>query len=115
VEDVIRLANGGLIPVLEYVQREVQEALSGDPAVVVLDLSAQETVTSTAVAALLWVKRVCSARAVSVVLRSPSPAWIDLLRRADLLHVAEAEGPPREADSALVWPPLTIASPCGTK
>ncbi|MBF4764418.1 STAS domain-containing protein [Nocardioides islandensis] len=113
--DVIRLADGGLMPVLEYVQRELTEVLTTKPTVVVLDLSAQVTVGATAMAALLWVKHVCSTRAIPVVLDSPSNAWIDVLRRADLLERASSEDTMGEAAFAVMWPPLARASQCGTR
>lgn len=111
--DVIRLADGGLMPMLEYVQREVSEVLSREPLVVVLDLSAQPVVTPTAVAALLWVRRACSRRTIPVVLSSPSTAWLDVLRRADLLRGAEMERTPTAVDVAVMWPRVTRTSGCG--
>ena len=115
VGDVIRLADGGLIPVLEYVQREVGKVLKTKPEALVLDLSALENVTATGMAAVLWARRACSGQAIPVVLSSPSTAWLDVLRRADLLHIAAADDVPRKVAFAVTWLPLTKASQCGTR
>lgn len=104
VGDVIRLADGGLVPVLEHVQREVEDALTTGPESVVLDLGALPATTPTGVAALLWAQRQCAAAGVPVVLSNASAAWIGLLRHADLVPGA----------FAVAWPPLTRASQCGT-
>jgi hypothetical protein len=115
VGDVIRLADGGLIAVLEHVQREVAEVLKTEPSAVVVDLSAQEAVTTTSLAALLWVRQVCLGRAIPVGLSSPSNAWLDVLLRANLLQRGESEEGRRRAAFAVMWPPLTKASQCGTR
>jgi hypothetical protein len=109
---VIRLADGGLMPVLEHVQRELEWGLVTGRRVVVLDLGPQPEATLTAVAAVVWVTRVCARRGVRVVLDSPSPAWSGVLQ--DILAPADVPSGSTPLDVAVRWPPLAGRSQCGT-
>ena len=51
-----------------------------------------ETLSSTGIALLLWVRRRSAARGVRVVLREPSRPSVDLLRRTGLLGALAIEG-----------------------
>jgi anti-anti-sigma regulatory factor len=91
---VLPLRNVGLAQELDELQLRVDTALETGPRVVVVDMSATGTVSSTTIAALLWVKRRCSARGVEVQLRGPSRRSLDTLRRVGLLGLLPLEGVP---------------------
>jgi anti-anti-sigma regulatory factor len=52
--------------------------------VLVVDVSGVERLTSTVVSALLWVRRLCAARQVHLVLNGLSDQHVDVLRRTGL-------------------------------
>lgn len=88
---VLHLRGSGLSPVLDDVQEQLDAALVEAPRVLVVDLSAVGRISSTTVAALLWIKRCCAARAVDVHLRSPSRRCREAMDRVGLLGVLELE------------------------
>jgi anti-anti-sigma regulatory factor len=58
--------------------------LSSGGSVLVVDVSGVERLTSTVVSALLWVRRICAARQVRLVLNGLSDQHVDVLRRTGL-------------------------------
>lgn len=82
---VVGLLDTGLVDVLEDLQSHLEAALEQGPHTVIVDLSALTRLSSTAVAALLWVKRRCAARGVTVMMRDPSPDCAAALERIGLL------------------------------
>jgi len=72
------------------------EAVGAGARRVVVDLSAVSQLSSTAVAALLGVHRVCRARGGAVVLRGPTRSTLNLLYRTGLWRVMQVEGGPRQ-------------------
>ncbi|WP_181410822.1 STAS domain-containing protein [Nocardioides humi] len=84
---VVRLVDTGLVPVLEDIQRQLDAALREAPRVIAVDLSAVEDVSSTTIAALLWIRRRCTARGIELVLRRPTQRGIEALERLGLLGV----------------------------
>jgi anti-anti-sigma factor len=95
VTPVLLLGEAGLSQAFDDdLRRRLDMALEMGPRVVVVDMSAIRQVSSTTVAALLWVKRRCSAREVEVLLRGPSRRTLDTLRRVGLLGLLQVEGDP---------------------
>jgi anti-anti-sigma regulatory factor len=77
----------------------------------VVDMSRVRQLSSTTVAALLWIRRCSKARRIEVVLRDTSPSIADRLQRAGLLGVLVIEPPPaasRTAGSDQTLPPLKL-------
>ena len=58
--------------------------LSSGGSVLVVDVSGVERLTSTVVSALLWVRRLCAARQVHLVLNGLRAEHVDVLRRTGL-------------------------------
>ncbi|GAA2114280.1 hypothetical protein GCM10009843_02630 [Nocardioides bigeumensis] len=78
---------------LDDLQWRLDAVLEQGPHTVVLDMSALTRLSSTCVAALLWVKRRCAARGVAVVLRDPSRDCAAALERIGLLGALPTELP----------------------
>lgn len=66
--------------------------LEPGPTTLVLDLSGVRRLSSEGIDRLLWLRRRCLDRAVSVVLRAPSRHSVALLRRTGLLGLLTIEG-----------------------
>lgn len=84
---VIWLEDGGLTPVLDSLDGQLDAVLEAGARSLVLDMSGLERVSSTTVAALLWTRRRCSSRGIEVSLRHPSRRCLDALARTGLLDV----------------------------
>lgn len=91
---VLLLPDAGLARVLDDLRGPLDTALETGLRSVVVDMSAIGQVSSTTIAALLWIKRRCSARGVQVLLRGPSRRSRDTLRRVGLLALLPLEGVP---------------------
>ncbi|WP_228521985.1 STAS domain-containing protein [Nocardioides islandensis] len=94
VKPVLLLREAGLAHTFDNLHARLDAALETGPRVVVVDMSAIGQVSSTTIAALLWVKRRCSARGVEVLLRGSSRRSLDTLRRVGLLGLLDVEGVP---------------------
>jgi anti-anti-sigma regulatory factor len=80
-QQVLTLGERGLMPVLEGVHEQVEVLLTLGPRAVLVDISEVSDLSSTAVAALLWIRRRCSERGVDVVLRGATGRNRDALKR----------------------------------
>lgn len=80
-EQVITLGACGLMPALERVHEEVEARLTLGPRCLVVDVSEISDLSSTTVAALLWIRRRCSERGVEVALRGVAGRHRDALLR----------------------------------
>ena len=74
------------------IQQTLDTLLEPGPHTVLVDMAGLERLSSSTVAALLWIKRSCSARRVDVKLRRPSRAVVDHLIGAGLLETVSAVG-----------------------
>lgn len=92
---VVRLRDLGLTRVVDDVQRQTHDLLETGPHCVVIDLAAVDRLSSSTVAALLWVKRCCSTRGIAVRLRNGSRTVVDELERTGLLQAVAQEPVPR--------------------
>lgn len=72
-------------------QGRLPQLLSGGTHTLVVDVSDLDRLSSTAVAALLWVKRTCAARRIHVVLSQPTDRALGVLTRSGLGSVFEIE------------------------
>ena len=82
---VVRLPDAGLNSSLTELDQQLDIALSLEPRVLVLDMSAIGRLSSTTVAELLWARRRCSRRGVEVLLRDPSRRCREALQRIGLV------------------------------
>lgn len=94
MKPALLLRDAGLVRVLDDLQGRLDTALETGPRAVVVDISAIGQVSSTTIAALLWIKRRCSARGVQVLLRGPSRRSRDTLQRVGLLAPFPLESVP---------------------
>lgn len=97
VDVVLLLRDTGLMDALDDVHKQLESLLETGPSLLTVDMSGVD-VTSTTVAALLWVKRRCSARGVEVALRRPARRSIDMLKRIGFVDVGRR--------------PTVLRSPC---
>lgn len=81
----VRLGETAPAVALDGLDRRLDLALRDGPGTMVVDLSEVAHVSSTTIAALLWIKRRCSARAIEVLLLGPSRRSLDTLERVGLL------------------------------
>ena len=88
---VILLRDAGLIRVIDDVQERLESLLETGPRIVVVDMSEVGRLSSTTIAALLWVKRCCAARGVDVRLRELSRGDVGTLERIGLLGAVTRE------------------------
>jgi|GEM_PF-5048400 len=93
-EAMLRLRDAGLMLMVEDVHDRLETLLEPGPRELVVDMSDVAHLTSTTIAALLWIRQRCSARGVDVALRAPSRRHLEVLRRIDLLGNAPARRPP---------------------
>ena len=77
---VLLLTDMGLMPALEGIHQELERLLEAGPSSLTVDLTGVE-VNSTAVATLLWVRRRCGARGVTVGVRGYSRRSVEVLGR----------------------------------
>ena len=82
---VVQLRNAGLMQVLDDVEQRLDSMLDSDPHTLIIDMSEVGQLSSTTIAALLWVRRRCSVRGVDVVLHGASRRHVDMLQRIRLL------------------------------
>jgi anti-anti-sigma regulatory factor len=78
---------------LEDVQRQVDALLERGPSILVVDLSQATHTSSSAIAALMCVRRRASARGVEVALRAADPRLVDTLQRSGLLDDSSTRPP----------------------
>jgi anti-anti-sigma regulatory factor len=88
---VLPLHDTVLAQVLEDLQKQLDLLLRLGQRTLVVDVSAVGQVSSTTVAALLWIKRRCSTHGVKVLLRDPSRRSLSTLGRLGLLRVLTVE------------------------
>jgi anti-anti-sigma factor len=88
---------------LADVQHQMENALREGPRSLVVDMSAVREPTSTTIAALLWIKRQCSARGIETLLRAPSRRTLEVLDRVGLLAVLMVE-PTTDSGGSLTRP-----------
>ena len=103
-EVVLQLHDVGPTLMLEDVHDRLDGLLEPGPRELVVDLSEIAHLTSTTIAALLWIRQRCSARGVEVALRAASRRNLETLRRIDLLGGAPARRPPYLTDPGLGRP-----------
>ena len=92
-EQVVRVAldEGAVARGCVELQSRLPQLLAGGAHTVVVDVSDLDRLSSTTVAALLWVKRTCAARRIHVVLSQPTERALDVLTRTGLGDVFEIE------------------------
>lgn len=88
---IVGLAAGQQPELGDDLRRCLPPLLGGGVHTVLVDLSAVDRLSSNAVAALLWVKRTCDARRISVVLSQPSGRLSAAIHRGGLGSVFEIE------------------------
>jgi ABC-type transporter Mla MlaB component len=81
---VVRLDDAMVDRGLTDLRSSAARVLSSGGSVLVVDVSGVERLTSTVVSALLWVRRICAARQVRLVLNGLSDQHVDVLRRTGL-------------------------------
>lgn len=82
---VVPLVDRGLTETLTELDRRLDVVLAQGPRTLVVDMAAVEHISSTTIAALLWVRRRCTPRSTGVLLRRPSRHCLDELGRVGLL------------------------------
>lgn len=80
----MQMRDADLMRVLDDVERGLDSLLERGPRTMVVDMSGVARLSSTTIAALLWVRRRCAARGVDVIVRGASPRHRALLRRIGL-------------------------------
>lgn len=86
-EVVLLLRDIGLTPALEDIHEQLERLLEAGPSSLTVDLTGVE-VTSATVAALLWVRRRCRARGVTVAIRGHSRRSTEVLKRIGFVDAA---------------------------
>jgi anti-anti-sigma regulatory factor len=81
---VVRLDDAMVARGLPDLRSCAARVLSNGGSVLVVDVSGVDRLTSTVVSALLWVRRLCAARQVHLVLEGLSDQHVDVLRRTGL-------------------------------
>ena len=98
---MLQMHDADLMRVLDDVERGLDSLLDRGPRTLVVDMSGVARLSSTTIAALLWVRRRCAARGVDVVLHEASTRHLAMLRRIGLRdapatqRMAPGVGPPR--------------------
>lgn len=87
----LQIVDGMLAEGSGELRNRLAELVPGGTRTLSVDLSAVERLSSTCVATLLWVKRVCSARGVHVVLANTPERTLEVLTRTGLTTVFEIE------------------------
>ncbi len=105
---VVRLPDAGLTPVIDYVEAQLDSFLETGPHRVVVDMAKVRRLSSTTIAALLWVNRCCSARGIEVRLRCVSRGHVDTLGRIGLLDALALETPGTGTGPETVWSALRL-------
>ena len=81
---MLQMHDADLMRVLDDVERGLDSLLDRGPRTLVVDMSGVARLSSTTIAALLWVRRRCAARGVDVVVREASTRHLAQLRRIGL-------------------------------
>jgi anti-anti-sigma factor len=81
----VHFVDAGLMHMLDAVQIRVETLLETAPRLLVVDLGGLARLSSTAVAALLWVRRRCLARGVAFAVTNPSRRTATVLERIGFL------------------------------
>jgi anti-anti-sigma regulatory factor len=81
---VVRLDDAMVARGLTDLRSSAARVLSSGGSVLVVDVSGVERLTSTVVSALLWVRRLCAARQVHLVVKGLQDQHVDVLRRTGL-------------------------------
>jgi anti-anti-sigma factor len=81
---VVVLEDESLLQGLGEIRDRLTDTSSGGTAVLILDLSRLERLSSATLAAMLWARRTCYARGGRVVVRSPNRRCRDVLTRTGL-------------------------------
>ena len=87
-EVVLLLRDMGLMPALEDVHQQLEHLLEAGPSSLTVDLTGVE-VNSTAVAALLWVRRRCGSRGVTLGILGYSRRSVGVLRRIGFVDAGD--------------------------
>jgi anti-anti-sigma regulatory factor len=90
---VVALRDDGLLEGIAELRWRLDDLLGGGQSTLVIDVSGVGRISSTTVAAMLWAKRRCRARRVSVVVRDPSRRSLDQIRRTGLMNTFDIESP----------------------
>ena len=88
---LVRLDDAMVARGLADLRSSAAHVLSNGGSVLVVDLSAVERLTSTVVGALLWVRRLCVARQVRLVLDGLTDQHVAVLRRTGLAAALESD------------------------
>jgi anti-anti-sigma regulatory factor len=91
LQTVVRLDDAMVARGLADLRSSAAHVLSSGGSVLVVDLSAVERLTSTVVGALLWVRRLCAARQVRLVLDGLTDQHVDVLRRTGLAAALDSD------------------------
>lgn len=102
-DGVMLLRDIGLMPALDDVHQQLERLLEAGPSSLTVDLTGVE-VTSTTVAALLWVRRRCRARGVTVIIRGYGRRSVEVLRRIGFVDAGHRpRGMPASAGPGESW------------
>ncbi len=88
---VVRLDDTMVARGLADLRSSAARVLSSGGSVLIVDVSGVERLTSTVVSALLWVRRLCAARQVHLVLNGLRAEHVDVLRRTGLAAALGSE------------------------
>jgi anti-anti-sigma regulatory factor len=88
---VVRLDDAMVARGLADLRSSAAHVLSNGGSVLVVDLSAVERLTSTVVGALLWVRRLCAARQVRLVVNGLTDQHVEVLRRTGLAAALDSD------------------------
>ena len=91
LQTVVRLDDAMVARGLADLRSSAAHVLSSGGSVLVVDLSAVERLSSTVVGALLWVRRLCAARQVRLVLDGLTDQHVDVLRRTGLAAALDSD------------------------
>lgn len=112
---VLALNGDALVGGIADLRWRLDTVLRSGTSTLVIDVSDIPRLSSATVAMLLWVARRCQARRVRLLVRNPSRASQELLRRTGLLDVLEIAGAPQDEVQAPVGPPTTQHRPTRVK
>lgn len=79
---------------LDDLEFSLAAALAEAPLTLAIDMSRVSRLSSTTVAALLWIRRCATARGIDVVLRNASASTVDTMQRTGLIGLLAIEAPP---------------------
>lgn len=98
---LLRLRDASLIVVLEDVHDRLEALLDHGPRELVVDMSEVAHLSSTTIAALLWIRQRCATRGVEIMLCAASRRNLEALRRIGLLSSPHSRSSPSGTATSL--------------